>query len=1268
MSQVVADAHVSLHPVASRHGGQSSTRVAVKVPTAAPPSSSSLFKSKQRSAAVSRARGVSPKSRPARSKPSVSSPKVYGIQHADLDDFPTVYEDLLRDDLSSNYEDDDEDDVDIVGGPACAEDADCLRSMQRSIASPIRAMSASQFAQLHEQYVSLDVPHSVVFPFLHGVDGSIPAQNAFFGAPMNGQPAPNYRGLTVIRADMPSLEEAQRMQAAARSHRRSSASPPLSSATRARARTFSSVTTQSSGSSPDSDEDAQFDTTWHPNRSNPVPVSGLGNGAADGTLSTPDQVMRDATDRCTLPATCSESATSVASTTSRPSLFSISSENYSSSSRTSVSTVSDVAPDEPTKADLHSHSSSGAASNTFRREAPKVFEPQPRHSVLNSTVFPSEVIRPPSITRSMYGRNVVYGDLSSPGSLGEEDDGASSEYRRNPPSFLKPPQASGVSLRNFKIQCAKYATISDVVIYCPFGYHPGVLTLAKWVREAQASVRRERLQRGWGGLRYNVFVVTDSFDVFERHFPHLIATDSRGCSRNTVDFFDRERDEMKRLTRASEIDDNVWLGCTADAPGGEENSDEWGDNEPVTPDEDGNPNSFSICVRVNEVSELPTLAHLRSASHYLDTLESTMQFEADCAKGISGLHHGSFDGSAVHVRDNEMRSSTEGREGMLVLGPNGWTPKPYACSVQGDLAAASRFQSTREGPGVGAGTGAVGSRLVFGTQVQDRDGRGPLRLDASSVVHVDFLAGGERSNLPGNEMAHAIIEICGWIQQQACPPVADTTPSSSPTRRSPSSSFSTLSSTLRSYRSGGAASPVRSMVSNERTSGGANSPDSRSTPRSRRPRRVLLHCTDGYTETSVLALAYLMYSRGLSLPEAYLDLQIRANRSFFVYPNEVPLLERIERVLQRTRAARATVELASNEVSDSRRARHVTSKSFSGPSTHEAAQLLDDRRLSLSSPVSSQRTTADVASAGNWVVDHSWFDKSRFDGSFPSRILPFLYLGNLAHASNVDMLRVLGITHLVSVGETALAPPDHISAKVNHGQQQRGDGRYQRASARAALSEDPSTVPSLTYQTDGISVLNVRNVSDDGIDSLRPTMREAVQFIEAARLAGGKVLVHCRVGVSRSSTIVLAYVMAHLDLGLVESYLLVRSRRLNIVIQPHLLFLWELRGWESYLQRAKQIQASALETRNGRAGVCGRQRELSREASFALSALSLRSCSGRNMEIGAGAGSAHGFAVTDSASRKFGCGSPAGLPYDSTRMVWGHLCREIADLNSRYFF
>jgi dual specificity MAP kinase phosphatase len=186
---------------------------------------------------------------------------------------------------------------------------------------------------------------------------------------------------------------------------------------------------------------------------------------------------------------------------------------------------------------------------------------------------------------------------------------------------------------------------------------------------------------------------------------------------------------------------------------------------------------------------------------------------------------------------------------------------------------------------------------------------------------------------------------------------------------------------------------------------------------------------------------------------------------------------------------------------------------------------------------------------------------------------------------------------------------------------------------------------------------------------------------------------------------VIAYVMAHLDLSLVESYLLVRSRRLNIVIQPHLLFIWELRGWETYLNKAKHNQARMLQSRDHP----GHEHQLSFESWFALARMTGRGCSDRSdavsdtfetarssplgspvsssaavddhalpasnlpdedllldIEIGAGAGSAHGLELRNSATLPFGSGSPDSLPYSSTRLTWGYLTKEIADLNARY--
>jgi dual specificity MAP kinase phosphatase len=116
----------------------------------------------------------------------------------------------------------------------------------------------------------------------------------------------------------------------------------------------------------------------------------------------------------------------------------------------------------------------------------------------------------------------------------------------------------------------------------------------------------------------------------------------------------------------------------------------------------------------------------------------------------------------------------------------------------------------------------------------------------------------------------------------------------------------------------------------------------------------------------------------------------------------------------------------------------------------------------------------------------------------------------------------------------------------------------------------------------------VQGVSDDGIDSLRPRFREVCDWIDAAREQGGKVLVHCRVGVSRSATVTvrdlpdwnferiltdfckqIAYVMKYLNMPLVDAYLLVRSRRLSVLIQPNLRLLYNLCSWEVELARER---------------------------------------------------------------------------------------------------
>jgi dual specificity MAP kinase phosphatase len=218
-------------------------------------------------------------------------------------------------------------------------------------------------------------------------------------------------------------------------------------------------------------------------------------------------------------------------------------------------------------------------------------------------------------------------------------------------------------------------------------------------------------------------------------------------------------------------------------------------------------------------------------------------------------------------------------------------------------------------------------------------------------------------------------------------------------------------------------------------------------------KRVLIHCTDGYTESSLLGLTYFMYAEGLSVHEAWIKLHKDKGRNFFAYPSDVALLTSIQ--------ARILGE----------------SPAFKGDALK--------------------------------VKDPQWL--SKVDGSLPSRILPYMYLGNLGHANNPALLKQMGITRILSVGE-----PVAWGKEVN----------------------EPWPKEDLLY---------IDRVQDNGVDPLTDEFGRCLKFIgkssgsshmactnhftEQGKRDGTATLVHCRVGVSRSATICIAEVMNELGLS-----------------------------------------------------------------------------------------------------------------------------------------
>ncbi|KAL7898353.1 hypothetical protein HDV63DRAFT_346610 [Trichoderma sp. SZMC 28014] len=244
-------------------------------------------------------------------------------------------------------------------------------------------------------------------------------------------------------------------------------------------------------------------------------------------------------------------------------------------------------------------------------------------------------------------------------------------------------------------------------------------------------------------------------------------------------------------------------------------------------------------------------------------------------------------------------------------------------------------------------------------------------------------------------------------------------------------------------------------------------------------RKVLIHCPDGYTESTLLAIAYFSYSTGLSIPDAWLELHTTKRRNFFAYPSDVSLLSAI------------------------------------GP------------RLLCESPVSSGKSLEDITSYIK--AEPQWF--SDLDGSLPSRILDYLYLGNLVHANNPALLKRLNIRQILSIGESASWTDED---RANWGLE---------------------------------NMCFVEGIQDNGIDPLTKEFGRCLEFIDQGIQKGTATLVHCRVGVSRSATICIAEVMRSLNLSFPRAYCFVRARRLNVIIQPHLLFAYELLRWEEFLRQ-----------------------------------------------------------------------------------------------------
>lgn len=114
-----------------------------------------------------------------------------------------------------------------------------------------------------------------------------------------------------------------------------------------------------------------------------------------------------------------------------------------------------------------------------------------------------------------------------------------------------------------------------------------------------------------------------------------------------------------------------------------------------------------------------------------------------------------------------------------------------------------------------------------------------------------------------------------------------------------------------------------------------------------------------------------------------------------------------------------------------------------------------------------------------------------------------------------------------------------------------------------------------------IRLLNVL-AKDSKIYNIRKDFDQAFQFIDECLKIGGKIIINCARGISRSGTIVIAYLMFRYSMSLMEAYNFITSLRPQV--RPNSYFRKQLETYEhelAYNRFKIQLRNKQAVARNG---------------------------------------------------------------------------------------
>ncbi|CAG8595694.1 5153_t:CDS:1 [Paraglomus brasilianum] len=191
----------------------------------------------------------------------------------------------------------------------------------------------------------------------------------------------------------------------------------------------------------------------------------------------------------------------------------------------------------------------------------------------------------------------------------------------------------------------------------------------------------------------------------------------------------------------------------------------------------------------------------------------------------------------------------------------------------------------------------------------------------------------------------------------------------------------------------------------------------------------------------------------------------------------------------------------------------------------------------------------------------------------PSTIIPgFLYLGDASSSAWLPHLIDLSITHVINLAgssnfwessETIKQEFQRLSMnkqtddklKVEASEthlNSRIDGTFTDEHTRPLVdSRSPSFLPP--------KYLKIR-IADMPSARISEHFDGCIKFIESAKENGGRVLVHCQAGVSRSTSIVIAFLMHSQRISYEQAFCIVKQKRQ--VVKPNAGFVRQLREFE----------------------------------------------------------------------------------------------------------